>query len=266
MKSGGTHSDYRDLLRQEFFRLSSKSGGAFTLSAFARQLGLSVSFTSQLLNRHAHLSPSRALKVTQVLRWRQDKRKYFLTLVEATTARLASRRQVARERLTPAAQRSYSPELLENLRWIHFAIAELPNTQGFGGTFQDFLARFPMNEQTMSGILQTLCDCGFLQKEGDTWNCRRPENEIVSSIPSKVVRTYHCDLLDRAKLALETEAIEERQFDNFVMAFDSSRMAEAKRALFEFQKTFNRRFSTKTSDTVYCLGTQLFRIDEGHKK
>src|SRR6516165_11941016 len=71
---------YQAILVDEFMMRTAKNG-RYSMRGFARDLGISQSFLSQILSKKRKLSHEKALIVSQKLRLRGKKRRLFVDLV-----------------------------------------------------------------------------------------------------------------------------------------------------------------------------------------
>ena len=90
------------------------------------------------------------------------------------------------------------------------------------------------------------------------------ETETEVDVPPAAIKKYHQEILDCAQRSLSEQRVQQREFTNMTLAFDSSRIKEARTAIRTFQKTFAQEFyqKDKKKDSVYQLSVQLFRLDQ----
>jgi hypothetical protein len=84
----------------------------------------------------------------------------------------------------------------------------------------------------------------------------------ADGIPSEAGRKFHSQMLEKAADALHSQSISERYISSALIPFDSSDLPQASQVLQNFRKSFSGNFDrTKKKEAVYCLGVQLFRVD-----
>ncbi|MCX6118371.1 MAG: DUF4423 domain-containing protein [Proteobacteria bacterium] len=81
-------------------------------------------------------------------------------------------------------------------------------------------------------------------------------------ITTAAMRSYQKQMLQRASVSIEAQAVSRRLFMNSMMPFNSQDTDDAKEMIAEFVEKFRTRFSSPGGDTVYLLGTHLFHITE----
>jgi uncharacterized protein (TIGR02147 family) len=125
---------YRELLRAEFDQRV-KHNPRYSLRAFAKALDIAPSRLSEVFRGKQGLSLSWAERISDVLKFDDERKQHFCDLVEAEHARLASRRRMAQHRLKNYEQRMEKLLRLDAFEmvadWTHGAIRELVLTDGF---------------------------------------------------------------------------------------------------------------------------------------
>ena len=84
-------------------------------------------------------------------------------------------------------------------------------------------------------------------------------------IPSKAIRAFNEQILEKAKSALHEQSVEERDFTTMTMAVARKRLPEAKRIIREFRRKMSRTLETGTRDDVYMLSVQFFSLIQEKK-
>ena len=79
-------------------------------------------------------------------------------------------------------------------------------------------------------------------------------------IPSKAIRVFNEQILEKAKHALHEQSVEERDFTTMTMAVARRRLPEAKRIIREFRRKMSRTLETGARDDVYMLSVQFFSL------
>ena len=92
------HSDYRDILRDEFARRAS-ANASYSQSAFSRDIAIAPSRLCEVLGEKQGLSVSVAQKICDKLGYRSLERNYFLDLVVSVHGRSRAAREAAIRRL-----------------------------------------------------------------------------------------------------------------------------------------------------------------------
>jgi uncharacterized protein (TIGR02147 family) len=83
-------------------------------------------------------------------------------------------------------------------------------------------------------------------------------------VPSTDIRRHHAGMMQRAVEALVEQDVSAREFGTCTIRVDAKRLAEAKKAIREFQASFNARFSADESARVFQLNLQFFEHTNGN--
>src|SRR4051812_19932310 len=92
------YENYRDVLRAEFNDRKARRK-AYTLNAFARDLGISSARISSVLHKRYGISPDTASSIARKLRFTVEEEKYFVSLVASEHSRTQFERKHAQEQI-----------------------------------------------------------------------------------------------------------------------------------------------------------------------
>lgn len=79
-----------------------------------------------------------------------------------------------------------------------------------------------------------------------------------SDVPSRDIRLHHVSMMQRAVEALMEQEIEKRRFAATTLRISKEKIPEARKAIQEFLKSFNAKFSHEEALEVYQLSMQFF--------
>lgn len=260
--------NYRDFLQREF-ESRSRRNPAYSLRAYARDLGVQPSKLSEGLRGLKGFSRATAQRIARGLELSSPEQEYFVTLVEQEHARGQAAKKSATEKLRSLeAQRNYKNIYLDHFKamadWYHLAILELTAVKDFTSDSQWIAARLGIHEREAENALQRLLELGMLVRDS-TGALRQAEEDAATpgDIPSKAIREHHSQILAKADAALERVPVERREYSSTTMAIDPARISEAKEWLREFRRRFCRDLqSGGEKSSVYCLSIQLFPLDK----
>lgn len=258
-------ADYRELIRFELERRC-RGNPRYSLRAFARDLGLVPSRVSGVLNRRQGLSREKAAKIAEKLGLTPAEQLLFCDRVESEHARSTAKKDLARKRLkTRSAMLSYANISLDSFRmisgWHHLAILEALRLVDFMSSPGWLSARLGVTLNEAKAAVTRLVRLGMLETSNEAWAPSRRSNATPTDIPSEAIRDFHQQILDKARAALQEHPVAERDFSSMLLAFPSSRLAEAKADLKEFRRIFSAKYDPeKGCDEVYCLSIQFFRL------
>jgi uncharacterized protein (TIGR02147 family) len=259
--------DYRDLLETQYERRS-KADPRYSRRAFARDLELSPSQLSEVMKGVHGLSPAKAADIAERLQFPRDQAELFLDLVECQHARDARRRESARLRIERRhAEAGFQTIAIDAFQmiaeWYHLAILELAKTKAFRGDAAWIARALSVPVESVWGAIRRLRRLGLVQVENDEVQVAKSNVATPDDVPSQAIRSFHAQVLAKAKDALATQPVAEREFGALILPFCSDRVADAKRMLREFQERFCEEFKdVEAKDEVYALGVQFFRLSD----
>lgn len=263
-------SDYRLILREEFDQRMRRRPN-YSLRAFARDLELSASLLSDILNKLANMSPTRARAVAQKLGFDADREAWFADLVTAQAARSKLQRQAAKERLAKRERRSqFSKQDLDHheflIDWRHAALYALIDTRDFSDDPAFIAKRLGVDEKTAAELWERLMRLGVVEKVADRWKIREDVLSFDSEVPSAAIQNSHRKLLEKAAASLGRQAPAQREFGATTFSIAYRDLPRAKAMLREFQQHFVQELSLHSAepeaDDVYCLSLQFFSLLE----
>lgn len=259
---------YRNLLLEEFDRRQRRNA-SYSLRAFARDIGVSPAKLCQIFKGKSGLSGQRATLVADKLGFDGELKDYFIALVETSHARSKAAKLNAKARLKELAElKGFDEITLDSFGiisdWIHFAILELLEVDSFAPSSVNIAKRLGVSESSVEVAVSRLKKTGLLEvNEKNQWRQTKRDLETPTNIPSKAIRDYHSQILNRAEKSIAQDDIDIRDFGALTLAFRTDQLVEAKKMIKEFRREFNRRFGNrKNKDSVYCLSTQLFPLDQ----
>lgn len=259
-------NNYRNILKIELAeRLSANP--AYSLRALAKNIGVSPSLLSDVLNGKKGFSSSRALEVGQALNFDGVKLDYFVTLVQFEETKSAKRKEEILEKLNGMDPKRQTQDLsIDVFRmiydWYHIAIMELTLTTGFKLTSKSASEKLGISEIEAEVAIQRLLRLELLKKDSKG-KLERVDSRLVttSQVPNSALRNYHAQMLKRASEALTAQTPQEKIIGSETFAFDEKHLNEANAIVEEcFTKLVNLAASKKVKKHVYHLGIQLFRL------
>lgn len=262
--------DYRDVLLRHFELKRAKRAG-YSLRMFARDLELTPSNLSDVLKGRCGISAVVAERIAQTLKMNTEEATFFADLVESKHARSRADREAALERVRRQAEnpfgRKAKPESIPLFeKWYYVATLEfLTLKQGEPGV-DEIADALGLSVEEVHESLSRLLALGAIRREGSRF-VRADEYLFAESpTPSETIRSFHKQVMDQAKLAIDTQTIERRKFLSTLFTFDSRRLAEAIAYLESLDQDFFSKFEAKEeSDSVYAFSLQFFRLDDSQK-
>ncbi len=257
--------NYRYLLNHELKKRVQKNP-AYSLRAFAKFLGVSPAYLSQVFSQKRILSDSRAKDFAKRLKWPTKKRKLFLALIQYEKSQDSQFKQDFLEQIEDLSELDFIELQEDQFQLIaegyHYGIIELTNLRSFRSVPQWIAERLGISlAQAESGV-QRLLRLGLLKREHGTLRKSAP-NFKIDGVPSEAIRAFHKEKMQLADEALENQKLADRDFSGVTLAISRKDVAQVRELSRNFlEKLMRLSDKTKSPDAVYHLSTQFFRLDK----
>lgn len=263
------YTDYRDYL-QDILKQRQKRNNAYSLRAFARDLGVPASTLCGVLRKGKNLTTESAQKVTAHLQLRSKENRYFHLLLEKELLENLKERIKKEDEIRFIAQQA----LRENIQCqkkqqevlshaLKFALIELGGIEHFHLTPSSAAKVLRLSEEEAHVHLHSLEKAGALSfHEEDQSFRKKGAGVFVSSAEVSVdLRRFHLETLELAKKSLAEQTPQERFIGSETFSFDSHQLSEANDIMEEcFSKLILLANRSTKKDSVYHAGIQMFRL------
>ena len=208
---------YQDLLIHEF-EVRLNRNPSYSLRAYARDLGISASNLSRILNGQQDLSLRKAQPIAKVLGLSGREAQYFYALIQAHHSRSDLKRKTALDRLETQemAGTELSLEYFQMVSdWHYFAILELTQVKGFTSTATWIAKRLGLTVETVQQSIEQLKRMELLdESKKGVWSKNYDFRATPSGIPSRAIKTHHQQILKKAETALFTGEFKKTDFSS----------------------------------------------------
>lgn len=259
--------DFRLILKREF-DLRNQRRPAYSLNAFARDIGMSPQRFSGVLKGHFGISRTAARSIAKALQFTETQSEFLCDLVDSQHGRSEEQKKEAALRLLRykvTYEERLLPEYTLDLfgRWFNIAIHELIKIHNGKITSEKIAKKLRLTEEECRSGLQCLSIHGLIQIRGNEFSFTDGFVTASSPIPSKTIRGFHQQFLEQVKSAIERVPMTQRKNRSTVVCFDKSRTEEARLWLEKMHQEFIKEFGSGPSATnVYGLGVYLFPLEE----
>lgn len=243
-----------------------KRNPAYSLRAYARDLGVSASRLSEVLAGRGGLSVATAERIAPRLTPHAREQRHFidLAIVAAQPAGSLSAR-LARRRIDEYVDGVLEPVSLSRFRhvcdWRCFALLELTKVADFRADFAWMAKELHCDVDTVISVVARLEEAGLLQVKGNSILLSHGNHEVNPRVPSEVVRAYHRQVLEKSAEAIERVPMGKRNLGSVVLAFRAEDYDEAVRRIELFRHDFDKDFGRQSdADDVYFLAIQFFPV------
>lgn len=260
-----------DFLKREFL-LRQQGNPRYSLRRFAKDLGLSHPFLSQVLNGRKKLSEERAREIAQLTNWNRARQIDFIKLVRADLCPSDAERKKILSGIKTSSQAftRFESLALDRFRlisdWYHFAIAEMTTIQSIATDPEAIAGRFGLTPLLAAKAIERLLDSQLLERDATGRLKKSVGNYTTGNIPSSAIRRYHRSMLNKAHAAIETQDPIDRDFSGLTMAIDPKNIPKAKKMIADFRRELMTTLESGNPSAVYHFSAQLFRLDIEQEK
>lgn len=222
-----------------------KRNPAYSLRAFARDLGISKTSLSDVINARRSFSPqninilveSLGLEGAQVDALRSD----FLSSTGA-------RDIIEGDELS----------LIED--WQYLAILNLANIKEAKCAPEWISERLGISLDLAKASLDKLFEHDLIENRNGTLIRKSKPLTTTSDIPSSSIVEHHHQSINKSLEALEEVEVEFRDFTAVTYAFDLNKLKEAKKCILDFHRKLGKLVETSEASEVYRLNVHLFPL------
>lgn len=257
---------YQDVIIDEFDRRQMVNS-AYSLRAYARDLGISAPSLSQLLKKKGGISVDRAQEIAARLKLKPELSKWFCLSAGALHARNAKDRESSERELLNYSSAANKFELIKDeyfqviSDWYHFAILELTYLEDFDSQPEAIGKRLGITANEASTAIERMEKLGLLKREGDKFIDTFKFLATPSDVPSASLRKFHAQLMRLGMEALHNQDVLEREISSNIFAVDREQIPVLKEKIRVFRRELEQEASrAKKKDAVYCLGMQLHQL------
>ncbi len=248
----------------------------YSVSAFARDLGISQSFMSRILNRERVPTVKVAVQVAAVLGVPSKTADVWISnivLGSSKSAKISKKiRDVYEKQASPQTKSilNYEVDRFKVIsQWYHLAILYLTYTKPFKTDPQWIAKRLGISAIEARNAIARLLELGMLEKKGSSYICIHHLLVVDAKKTELATREFHKGMTQKALAAVnnpDPTQFEERLFSGTTFAIDKKRLPEFKEKVKAFQKDILGMLEPENCTDVYQLNLQLFPLTSTEKK
>lgn len=257
---------YQSILKSEYQQRHNRNT-SYSMRSFARDLGLSQSFLSQIFNEKRKLSDEAGVMIAEKLKLKGTKKRLFANLVRLEQISNPEGKRLLKVEIEKLLNRqaNFKPLDEDNFKaiadWHYFAILELTALDNFRSDLPWISRKMKLPLIEVKVAVERLMRMGLLQKiEGRL--VKTEKNYIFENVSSAAIRKHHRDTLALARSALLEQEMAHREFFTVVFPMDPLKINEVKRRIREFSEELTADMQETKPKSVYKLAVQFFRLDQ----
>jgi uncharacterized protein (TIGR02147 family) len=269
-RSKAPPSPYIGELLRDALALRIEQNPQYSHRAAARDLRISHTYLSLILAGKKKLPFKRAVVFSQVLKMDEERTRLLLraTAIQATRdAHCRAFLETSIGATDSADAEAYAILEIDRFRvlsdWYCVAILDLTLVRSFRPDPAWIAAVLGITASEVQSAADRLERLGLLEITAQGWRKTNAKLAIHTVYPDQAIRSFHAQMIEKAKKALESPAAEDfaaREISGVTMAIDPSRLPEAKKMIQRFHRKLINFLSDGEAEELYQCNFQLFRL------
>lgn len=163
-----------------------------------------------------------------------------------------------------AGERQLSMEIFELVSSPDcMAILALADVDNFRLDVEWISLKLGIKQKNVIYALKLMREVGLLETKNGVEQISSDFVLSPDGIPSRAIKNYHHQMLDKASVALEEQMTQMRDVSGVSMAIDRDDLKKFKKDILNFQKRMIKKYSTGKKNEVYHLEMALFALSNG---
>ena len=225
----------------------------YSLRAFARDLGLSHTYVSLVLNNKKRLPVA-------TLRALGDK-------LGLETTQVSELEKLENRASSKKKTKTFSQFELDKFRlmcrWYYIAILEMTQLKGFVSSTKNIAEYLDIEVDEVAEALSAMKRLGVLKASGGKWSCVEEKRAIIAPSSTEAIRAYHRQMILLAQDELgktEGHFFKQRDITGMTMPINPKRISGAKRKIARFRRSLEAYLTQGDCTEVYQFNIQLFTL------
>ncbi len=250
-----------EILSSIFDRRRNKNT-SYSLRAFARDIELSPSRLSEILNGAKGLNADTAHSVASHLKLKPQEKKFFFDTILAHASRNKQVRELAKERIEKLRRTKLILELqVDQFKiiadWYHPAILELTQLTTFENDYHWIANRLGLTYAQTKAAVDRLKKLGLLQILHDgQWHVN-PDAYQTFSKSSSAVKQFHQQILEKSLYSIEHDQQTDREMQAMIVAIPKSELSNFSMKMRDFLRDCWEDTNGLPKDELYSFSIQL---------
>lgn len=248
------------------FEARCQRNARYSLRSFARDLGVSASNISRVMNGKRGFSNKTLEKISNRLALNESESELMLLLSKKQFGKSKKSKDEASLKLKKAL--IYQVKMTDDkfaviADWYHLALLALMDRPDYQSNIKWMAQQLSLHDKIVEQALERLIDAGAVKKSKEGWTSTGNLFIDPKNIPSSAAKTFHQQVLKKADEALYNQGLEDRDFASIIMCFDKAKMKLAKQKIKKFREDFEAEFGPSENvqqPEVYAFGMQLFQL------
>lgn len=254
--------DYRQFLKEVLLQKCAKNS-RYSMRAFAKQIGISASHLSRVINGQKDISAHSALKIGLELKLNDQELEHFLDLVNFETADSHTQKMIQsriNERVYRLPKKTIEMEMFKVIAdWYHLPLFELMKSKRFVANEQWIAKRLSLSLVEVKTAIDRLEYVGLIKRMQNGYEILEADVQTSDDVASIAIKKHHEQMSHKAVEALSC-TVDEREFQSLQLCFDQKNLKKAKKRIRDFVSKFDQEFKTNSSQDIYQMNLQFFNL------
>lgn len=241
---------------------------AYSVSAFARDIGVSQSLLSLVLRGKRRLTVNQARKISILLNLDKSREQELLDAAQMNSARAGRVKTKIENAWTERESRKASAVEIEKFtavaKWYHFPILTLITTKTFKNNHTWIAKRLGISAFEAKEALERLKSLGLIAEVDGKLRLTKQNVEVLPKKSELAVREHHNQMMNQAREVMASQTAEKqwlaREISGLSMGVDPSKMPQAKELVRKFKEDIAALMTEGEATEVYQLNVQLFPL------
>ncbi|MBT3980632.1 MAG: TIGR02147 family protein [Bacteriovoracaceae bacterium] len=228
-----------------------KRNPSYSLRSFARDLKVSATALSQVMNGKRSFSKKNCEKILNNLNLSPIEKERFLKgKADLKTQKFL---QIEDDQFQFISHWYYVAVLMQFLKKEKPGLAKISNNLG-------------IEKSKVSNAIKTLKRLKLLIVDGKGLKPCTGNFKTTIDNPSRAIKNHHRENLELAAFALENVNVEDREISSMTLNIDPGKIEEAKKHIVDFKRKFCKKVEKDDGDLTYTLCVQFFPTSLKEKK
>ena len=265
-------SDYVEILKY-FYQKRVHNNRKYSLRSYARDLGITSSRLSQILQKKYGLSKKAGEEISEKLKLNKFEKEVFCNLISIKHSRSKKEKAKASEffknfgsyyvYLNDAAFKVVSD-------WQYYAVMEMSHLLGSNYALETVAQRLGIKMSKAREVTEALLQLGYLKKVSATEMVKSAEYYIGGQVQQKnAALNYTLQIADKLQTYLNNNDEPDHAYTSAFLAMDEKSLAYAKKELIDFCTNLNKEIETrqkKNNPKLYYFNSYIFSAETPAKK
>lgn len=254
-------NDYREWLLNIYLIKRAKNP-SFSLASFAKNLGISKSILSEIVNKKRHLSLKNVEKIAKKLNLSQEGIQRVISEIEN---KATIKNKLPEKKFYDYLK--FKEDQVEAMSdWYCIGIMCISQLKNHEANTELLSKRLNISESEVKSAMEILERLKLIKISKNKIKRTTALLYVSSNIPSAAIRKYHKQNLKLAEKAIEDTPITERYLTSFSIPTNIDKIKDVQKLVDSFREKLAKFLETETPEDVYTCALQLFPITNKNVK